>query len=89
MISRLKFRYGQHSSQPFIFSEIQQIHNRLPKAHTAGLGHIIDLTPVNSALIGKEKKGVVGGSDKQMFDKIIFLSSHGGLAFAAPALVSV
>jgi hypothetical protein len=89
MISRLKFRYGQHGSQPFIFSEIQQIHNRFPEAHTAGLGNIINLPPINSTPIGKEKKCVVGRSDKQMFDKIIFLGSHCCLAFTAAALISV
>ncbi len=62
---------AKHGSQTFAGFEIQQIDNRLAETHATGLGDIINLAPVDLAFIGKEHESVMGGSHKQMLDKII------------------
>src|SRR4051812_12910564 len=51
--------------------------------------NLIDLQPIDAALVGKDEQVSMGGSDDQLLDKIFLARLHSGAAGAAAALLTI
>src|SRR6185312_1377160 len=58
-------------------------------ASSGGVGDIVNLQPVNAALVGENQQIGVGGGDDQVLDHILGARRHANAAFAAASLPAV
>ena len=61
----------------------------LPLPTVDGIGNLINLEPVDAALVGEDQQVVVGRSDEEVFDEILRARAHADAAFAAARLPPV
>ena len=69
----LKSRIGQAIGDLFAFGQVQQVDDRPAAAFAAQLRQVVDLLPVDLAVVGEEQQVVVRAGDEQVLDRIFFL----------------
>ena len=58
-------------------------------ADGGGIGNLVDLEPVDAALVGEDQQVGVGGGDEEVFDEILRARAHADAAFAAARLAAI
>ena len=85
----VKSRIGQAFGDFLAFGQVQQIHDRPPAAVALQLRQVIDLLPIDLALVREEQQIGVRAGDEQMLDRIFFLGLGAFQALAAAALGAI
>ena len=83
---RREILYREERFHGFIRLQVDQIGNVFALAGCPGVGNLINLQPVDPALVGKNKQVIMGGSDQEVLYKILRPRAHADAAFAAPGL---
>ena len=79
----------QDGGDLLVLANIDQVDDRLALGGAAPLGNLVDLEPVHAAGVGEAEQVVLGRGDEELFDEILFLGLHAGLALAAAPLGAV
>ena len=85
-LSFLEFLDRQHRADPFAVLQRQQIDDGLAARAAARLRQLVNLQPVQLAVIRKAQQRVVRIRDEQLIDEIFIFDSSRSLAAAAAAL---
>ena len=71
------------------FAEVQQVDHR-PAAGVAGqLRQVVDLPPIDLALVGEEQQVGVGAGDEEVLDRVFLFGLGPGQPLAAAALRAI
>src|SRR6202158_1417522 len=81
--------YGEHRLDGLAGLQADQVANVLAFPGGAYVRNLIDLEPVNPALVGEDENEGMRGGDEEMYDKIFVARLHAGTARAPAALHAV
>ena len=81
--------HRQGGGHPLPLREVQEVDERLAPGVPLGLGDLVDLQPVDLAVVGEEQEVGVRRGDVHVLDDVLLLGLHAGDALAAPALAPV
>ena len=73
MIGQGEIADGQAIGDLFALGQVQQIDDRPAAALAAELRQVVDLLPVDLAVVGEEQQIIVRAGDEQVLDRIFFL----------------
>ena len=79
----------QNGSDFFVIREFKHIDDRTPLGRGRTLGHIPNVEPVQTALVGEAQQHVVRCSHKQLINNVAFLHLGGAFALTAAFLSAV
>ena len=84
-----KILEGEDRGHLLLRAEIEKIDDRLAPGDSASLRKFMNLHPVDLSGIGEEEDIVMGGSDEEVFYKILFLDIDAHLSLSAAMLAPV
>ena len=87
--SRLELANREEALDGFARLKVNEVREVLAFADGRRVGDLVDLQPVDAAVVGENQQVVVGGGDKEVLDEILAARSHADAAFATTRLAPV
>ena len=84
-----EFLHRQEGLHGLVRLEVDQVGDVLAFADGGGVGNLVNLEPVDPALVGEDQQVGVGGGDEEVFDEILGARAHADAAFAAARLAAI
>ena len=86
LVLLFEIAHGEHRLYRFTGLQADQVADVLAFPGGADVGDLIDLQPVNAALVGEDENVGVRGGDEEVLDEILVTRLHAGTARASAAL---
>ncbi len=80
---------GQDGADLFAGLEVEEAGDGLALARGADVGNLVDLEPVDAAVVGEAEQVGVGGVDDELGDEVLFTRLHAEPAGAAAPLLAI
>ena len=86
---RHELAHRQERFHGLVRLQVDQVRNMLALADGGGVRNLVDLQPVDAALVGEDQQVAVRGGDDQVLEEILGARAHADAALAAARLPPV